>query len=92
MAEGGPEDKARVSLFVKAREALRLLAHPRKLWREHRPWAIALIVGAVALVVGGFVAYEALKRPADVHNQEVIQRFEPQKPPEPKEAKTVNWP
>lgn len=85
MAEGGP--KAR-----RLRDALRLLADPRRLWREHRPWAIALIVAAVAVAVGGIVAFDTLKRPADVHNEKVIQRFKPQKPAEPKKAKTVNWP
>lgn len=86
MAEGGRGPASR------AREALRLLVHPRELWRKHRPWAIGLIVAAVALIVGGVVAYNELKRPADVHNEEVIKRFKPQKPPEPKKAKTVNWP
>jgi outer membrane protein assembly factor BamB len=86
MGEGGRTARGRL------REALRLLAHPRKLWREQRPWAIALIVAAVAVVAGGFVAYEALKRPADVHNEEAIRRFKPQKPPPPREPKTVNWP
>ncbi|HET8815516.1 MAG TPA: PQQ-binding-like beta-propeller repeat protein [Solirubrobacterales bacterium] len=85
MADGGP--KARP-----LRDALRLLVHPRELWHEHRPWAVALIVAAIAVVVGGFIAYEALKRPADVHNEEAIRRFKPQKPPPPKEPKTVNWP
>ena len=87
MAEGGRGPASR------AREALRLLAHPRELWREHRPWAIGLIVAAVAGVAGGVIAYNELKRPADVHNEEVIKRFKPQKPPpQPKKAKTVNWP
>lgn len=85
MAEGGPTAR-------RLRDALQLLLHPRKLWRDHRPWAVGLIVAAVAVVVGGFVAYEALKRPADVHNEEAIRRFKPQKPPPPKEPKTVNWP
>lgn len=86
MAEGGR------GLARRSREALQLLLHPRKLWREHRPWAIALIVGVIAVVAGGVIAYEALKRPADVHNEDVINRFEEQKPPPPKEPKTVNWP
>ena len=86
MAEGGR------GLARRSRDALRLLLPPRRLWREHRPWAIGLIVAAVALVVGGVVAYEALKRPADVHNEEAIRRFKPHKPPPPKEPKTVNWP
>lgn len=48
---------------------------------------------ALAIVVSGaIVAYELLKRPGDVHNQEAIENFKPQKPPPPKEPKTVNWP
>lgn len=85
MPEGGPTARQRL------RAAASLLVHPKRLWREHRGWAIGLAVGAVAIVVGAFVAYEALKRPADVHNQEAIERFQPQKPKK-QEAKTVNWP
>jgi outer membrane protein assembly factor BamB len=84
MAEGGP--KARL------RDAVTLLRHPKRLWREHRPWAIGLIAGVVVLVVGVIVAYNSLKRPGDVHNQEAIERFQPQKPEKPVRAKTVNWP
>lgn len=71
---------------------LRLLFHPRRLWREHRPWALGMIVGALIAVVGIVIAYQVLKRPADVHNQEAIEHFKPKKPPPPKEPKTVNWP
>jgi outer membrane protein assembly factor BamB len=85
MAEGG-------RIARRLRDALRLLSDPRRFWREHRPWAIGLIVGALLAVVGAVVAYEELKRPADVHNQEAIERFKPDKPPPPKEPKTVNWP
>ena len=41
------------------------------------------------LVGGGVLAYELLKRPADVHNAEAA--FQPQKP-KAQERKTVNWP
>jgi outer membrane protein assembly factor BamB len=84
MAEGGP--KAR-----RFRDAVALLRHPKRLWREHRRWAIGLIAAVVVAIAGIVVAYEALKRPADVHNPDAT--FKPQKPPAPpKQAKTVNWP
>lgn len=85
MADGGRPAR-------RLRDSLRLLLHPRQLWREHRPWAIGLIVGAVVVVAGIVIAYEELKRPGDVHNQEAIEHFKPEKPPPPKEPKTVNWP
>jgi outer membrane protein assembly factor BamB len=79
--------------------ALNFLIHPRRLWREHRRWALALIalvaVGIAAIIVG----YETLKRPADVHNEAAIRHFEPEEPKEPppqpkggEAPKTVNWP
>jgi outer membrane protein assembly factor BamB len=84
MAEGGP--KAR-----RLRDALRLLLHPRQLWREHRRWAIGLIAAAIVGIAGLIVAYELLKRPADVHNEQAIESFHPEKAPPP-QPKTVNWP
>jgi outer membrane protein assembly factor BamB len=62
------------------------------LWqRSNRRLVVVLLV--LGIVVGGaIVAYEALKRPADVHNEQAIRKFKPQKPPPPKEPKTVNWP
>jgi outer membrane protein assembly factor BamB len=86
MPEGGRTARSRL------RAAASLLRHPKRLWREHRPWAIGLIVAAVALVAGALVAYELLKRPGDVHNEEAIRRFEPQEPKQVKRAKSVNWP
>ncbi len=72
------------------REAKRLVRHPRWFWREHR--RLVLGVGAAALVLaiaGGFVAYELLKRPADIHNEAAS--FQPQKPKAQK-RRTVSWP
>jgi len=60
MPEGGPEAR-------RFRHAAGLLLQPRRLWRKHRRVAIGLI--AVVVVIAGIViAYNALKRPADVHN------------------------
>ncbi|HEU4944065.1 MAG TPA: PQQ-binding-like beta-propeller repeat protein [Solirubrobacterales bacterium] len=59
-------------------------------WKEHRRLAIGLLAAAaIAVFATGVLAYELLKRPADVHNENAT--FVPQKPPKP-EAKTVNWP
>jgi outer membrane protein assembly factor BamB len=90
MAEGGR--KARQSLRDSGRRLrglLRLLRHPKRLWKEHRRLAIGLIVGAIAGLAGLALAYQLLKRPPDVHNAAVP--FKPEKPQKPK-AKTVNWP
>jgi outer membrane protein assembly factor BamB len=82
----------------RVRSALVLLVHPRRLWREHRRWALALIgvviLGVAAIIVG----YETLKRPGDVHNETAIRHFTPEKPKEAPKRKrgapppTVNWP
>ena len=73
-----------------ARLPARLRDEARRLWRERRRLAVGLLVaGAVAIAGAGILAYELLKRPADVHNPDAA--FVPQKPPKPK-AKTVNWP
>jgi outer membrane protein assembly factor BamB len=86
-------------VLKRARSALVLLVHPRRLWREHRRWAIALIALVVIGVAAVVVAYEELKRPADVHNETAIEHFKPEKPkeaPPPRKVhgkpQTVNWP
>ena len=84
-------------MLKRARSALSLLLHPRRLWREHRRWAIALALLVVIGVAAVVVAYEELKRPGDVHNEAAIQHFQPEKPkapPKPVHGKprTVNWP
>jgi outer membrane protein assembly factor BamB len=66
-----------------------LLRNPKRIWREHRGWAIGLIAALVVIVAGGVVAFELLKRPADVHNPSAT--FKPERAPKPK-AKTSNWP
>jgi outer membrane protein assembly factor BamB len=73
------------------RRVKRLLGEPKRLWRERRRLTYALLASALILLAGGAaLAYELLKRPADIHNEAVP--FVPQKPPKPKKAKTVNWP
>jgi outer membrane protein assembly factor BamB len=62
--------------------------------RSNRMLAIVLLALG-ALVGAGLVGYELLKRPGDVHNQEAIERFEPQKQQPPKKvakSHTVDWP
>jgi outer membrane protein assembly factor BamB len=81
MAEGGPEARRR-------RDAP-LLREAEQLLHRNRLPAIALLAAALAFTAA-VVGYELLKRPADVHNPDAI--FKPQKPPPPKQAKTVNWP
>jgi outer membrane protein assembly factor BamB len=83
-----------------ARSGLALLVHPRKLWREHRRVALALIGLVIVGVAAVIVAYEQLKRPADVHNEAAIEHFKPEPPKEPPKPepgrkgapRTVNWP
>ena len=51
---------------------------------------MAALALALVIAASGLVAYELLKRPADVHNAEVP--FKAPKAPKPRKAKTVNWP
>ncbi len=62
------------------------------LWVRSNRWLAVALLALGIVVSGAIVGYELLKRPADVHNQEAIRHFRPQKPPPPKEPKTVNWP
>jgi outer membrane protein assembly factor BamB len=74
------------------RDRKRLWRQRRRIWREHKQLILVVAIAALALVGGGaLLAYELLKRPADVHNEDVP--FEAQKPKQPpKKARTVNWP
>src|SRR6476646_11358198 len=75
------------------KEALpaRLRRDAARLWNQHRRLVVAAAsAGAVLVVAGGALAYELLKRPADVHNSDAA--FVPQKPPKAKTKGTVNWP
>ncbi len=59
-------------------------------WHTRRGIAVGLIAaGVLAVSAAAFLAYQVLKRPADVHNADVA--FKPQKPPKAK-ARAVNWP
>jgi outer membrane protein assembly factor BamB len=82
MAEGGP--KARLST------AWALLRDPKRLWREHRRLVIVAAITLVLVAAGAVVAYDSLKRPADVHNPNAV--FKPEKPKRVKKPQTVNWP
>ena len=72
--------------------------HPLRLWREKRWIAIGLLALVVVAIAGAIVAYDGLKRPADVHNERAIREFTPEKPslpptpPAKGKPKTVNWP
>ncbi len=59
------------------------------LTRDRRRVETALAVGILAIGGGVLLAYELLKRPADIHNEAAT--FKSQPPPKPK-AKTVDWP
>ncbi len=63
--------------------------HPKRLWQEHRRLCVA--AGAVVLlsVAGVAIAYQALKRPGDVHNPNAV--FRPEKPKK-QIRRTVAWP
>lgn len=61
------------------------------LWHSRRRLMVILIAcGTLAFAGVVVLTYELLKRPPDIHNSKVA--FEPQKPPKPLKAKTVNWP
>jgi outer membrane protein assembly factor BamB len=84
-------------VLKRLRSALSLLVHPRRLWREHRRVALALIALVILAVAAVVVGYEVLKRPPDVHNEAAIRRFKPEEPKEPPKpvggrARKVNWP
>ena len=85
-------------MLRRLRSALALLVHPRRLWREHRRVAFALVGLAIVAIAAAVVGYEALKRPSDVHNEAAIRHFKPEPPkeaPPPSvrgEPKTTNWP
>jgi outer membrane protein assembly factor BamB len=64
----------------------------KHLWHRSNRWPAIVLLTLGILVSGAIVGYEVLKRPADVHNEEAIRHFKPQKPPPPKKPQTVNWP
>lgn len=77
-------------MVSRARDLLRLLRDPGRLWREHRKALVVALVAVLFLLGGGVaLAYELLKRPPDISNPEVT--FKPQKPKKQK-RRTVTWP
>jgi hypothetical protein len=65
MAEGGPKVRQH-------RDAARLLLHPKRLWREHRRWAIGLIAAAILAITGIAVAYSLLEAiPASAESERI---------------------
>jgi outer membrane protein assembly factor BamB len=62
----------------------------KRLWHAHR-WATLALIAAVVVMIGGVagIAYDELKRPADIHNIDVP--FQAQKPKVQK-RRTVSWP
>jgi len=76
------------------RETRRLFRHPAWFWREHR-WAMLALIAALVVVLAGLagIAYDALKRPADIHNEAA--GFQPQQPKREKRVRrrrALNWP
>jgi outer membrane protein assembly factor BamB len=86
MAEGGPSKARRVRDLV-----VLAVRHPRRFWEQQRGLALVGLAAAVLAIFGALLAYEELKRPPDVHNEDVA--FKAQKPEAPPQrARTVNWP
>ncbi|HEX2097428.1 MAG TPA: PQQ-binding-like beta-propeller repeat protein, partial [Solirubrobacterales bacterium] len=74
------------------RDRKRLWRQRKRIWREHKQLILVVAGAALVLLAGGVAfAYELLKRPPDVHNENVPFRVEKPKQA-PKEARTVNWP
>ncbi len=72
---------------------MQLVRRPRRFWQEHRTWSLVLIAALVVGASAALIAYQELKRPPDVHNEDVaFVPQKPQQPPPPREARTVNWP
>src|SRR5688572_31393583 len=74
-----------------------LMARLLEIWRSWSVQRRAITVGVLALAAAGLgvLAYELLKRPADVTNEDVgfveEGNAKPEKPEKPKD-KTVDWP
>jgi outer membrane protein assembly factor BamB len=89
--KGDAEPKSKGKSKAKARllAALGQLRHPKALWRDHRRLCLAAIAAVVLGLAAIAIAYQSLKRPGDVHNEDAV--FKPQKPKR-ETTKTVNWP
>jgi hypothetical protein len=90
MAEGGPRARRWKQGKGRLAAAWKAVRHPKRLWREHRRLCVALAAVVVLAIAGAAIAYESLKRPADVHNENAV--FKPEKPKKQIKKKTVPWP
>jgi outer membrane protein assembly factor BamB len=90
MAEGGPRARRWKQGKGRLAAAWRAVWHPKRLWREHRRLCVALAAVVVLVIAGAAIAYESLKRPPDVHNENAV--FKPEKPKKQIKKKTVPWP
>lgn len=63
----------------------------RRWWADRRKFGAAIAAVVVVLGAGIAIAYNQLKRPADVHNGNEVPFKSPPKPPKPV-VKTTNWP
>jgi outer membrane protein assembly factor BamB len=66
------------------------LRHPEQFWKHHKRLTIGVAVALVLAIVAAVIAYNSLKRPADVHNEDAV--FKPEKPKREIVEKTVPWP
>jgi outer membrane protein assembly factor BamB len=85
MPDKPPSNRWRSARESIARGRSRLLAFVR---RNRVPVAIGSAVVVIALAIGAYAAYKALRRPPDVHNANAAFKPKEEKP----KRTTVNWP
>jgi len=84
-----PEKEPRKPAGERLLATVKELRHPKRFWKDHRRLCIAAAALVLLGLAGVAVAYESLKRPADVHNPDAV--FKPEKPKR-EVTKTVPWP